>query len=132
VTVPFELVSGLIVVDCRLNGTPQRFVVDTGASHTIVTAKVARALSLDAGVAEPATARGAGGGVRAAPVTVRSFQWGDEEFADLTLMRVEMDQVCGLVGEDIAGIIGNDLLSRHRLTLDYHARHITLESVPQV
>jgi len=130
-TVPFELVSGLIVVECVVNGTSQRFVVDTGASHTILTATAAKALSLDAADANPATAAGAGGSVGARPVTVASFQWGDEMFADLTLMQAEMDHVCGLVRQDIAGIIGNDLLARHRLTLDYHARHITLELAPQ-
>lgn len=130
-TVPFQLVSGLVVVECLVNGTPQRFVVDTGASHTILTTKAARELALDAADAIERTARGAGGGVGAVPIRVRSFQLGTAEFLDLTLMRVDMDHVCGLVGTDLAGIIGSDLLSRHRVTLDYPAQRLTLESAPQ-
>ena len=131
VDVPFDLISGLIVVQCSVNGTPQRFIVDTGASHTIVTTKTAAALGL---VSEDTrrTARGAGGGVGAAPVSVRSFKWGDREWFDVTLIRVEMDHVCGLVGHDIAGVIGADLLSKNRLTVDYPGQRLTLEPVPLV
>ncbi|MFQ5550869.1 MAG: retropepsin-like aspartic protease [Gemmatimonadales bacterium] len=130
VDVPFDLVSGLIVVDCAVNGTSQRFVVDTGASNTIVTAKAADALGLVHDETERQTAQGAGGGIGAVPVTVRSFKWGDRELFDMTLIRVELDRVCGLVGDDIAGVIGADLLSANRLTVDYPEQRLILEPAP--
>lgn len=130
IDIPFDLVSGLIVVDCSVNGTPQRFVVDTGASNTVVTAKAADALGLVHDETERQTAQGAGGGIGAVPVTVRSFKWGDRELLDITLIRVELDTVCGLVGDDIAGVIGADLLSKHRLMVDCPAQRLALESVP--
>lgn len=126
IDVPFDLVSGLIVVACTVNGTRQRFVVDTGASHTIVTARTATELSLVAESAGGGRAQGAGGGMGYAPVRVASFKWGDREWTDVTLIRVSMDSVCGLVGHDIAGVIGADLLSASRLTVDYPEQRLTL------
>jgi len=96
-----------------------------------VTASVARALSLDSEGGEEARAQGARGGIGAVATTLRSFRWGDEELADVRVMQVTMDHVCGLVGQDIAGIIGYDLLSLHRLTIDYQAHALTLERVRQ-
>ena len=99
-TVPFELMSGLIVVDTDINGTPQRFIVDTGASHTVLTRKAVTMLALEPGekCGETASCAGGGGGLDATPVKVRSFTWGDIELFDITLVQVAMDNVCGLVG----------------------------------
>ena len=111
-TVPFELMSGLIVVDTDVNGTPQRFIVDTGASHTVLTRKAATMLTLEPGEKCGETAVGAGGGLDATQVKVRSFTWGDIELFDITLVQIAMDDVCGLVGRDIAGVIGYDISLR--------------------
>ncbi len=73
-------------------------------------------------------AEGAGGATPATPVQVESFTWGNIELKDLTLMEIALDRVCGLVDPTIAGIIGSDILSRFRFTVDYQARHLVLES----
>jgi len=128
-TVSFELASGLIVVKVRVNGIPQRFVVDTGASHTILTARAVTTLALESHPALGSTVVGAKGSTSATPVTVPSFVWGDVELSDLTLMQVAMEHVCGMTGNDVAGVIGYDVLSRFRFTVDYRQRQLVLEPV---
>lgn len=123
---PFTLMSGLIAVEITIDGIPLRFIVDTGASHTILTRTAAGRLGLEAGSASPQAARGAPGTVAATPVPVRSFRWGQIELVDLTMMVVDMDNVCGLVGTDIAGVIGHDILSRFRITIDYGIEQLIL------
>lgn len=72
--VDFRLVSNLIVVDAELNGVKKPFIVDTGASHTVLDTRTAAELGLDP--AEKARGVGCQGPVEASMGTLESLSVG--------------------------------------------------------
>jgi aspartyl protease family protein len=69
--------AGHFVVDGEVNGTPVRFMIDTGATTVVLTPDDARRIGLRLTPADFTLAfRTAGGVVRAAPVTLRTVSLG--------------------------------------------------------
>lgn len=125
VTVPFELKSNLIVLDARINGSPRRLVLDTGASQTMLDSTAARDLHIDA--ADRRTARGAGGDIEVSMAPLKSVTVGDARVENLTSIVSDVSPIAEKLGGNIDGVLGYDFLSRFRLSIDYAARMLTLD-----
>jgi clan AA aspartic protease (TIGR02281 family) len=76
--------QGHFMVDAVVNGEPVAFMVDTGASHVVLTLQDARKLGFSAsGLDFTHQFQSANGVVRAAPVELREFRVGQLQLYDL-------------------------------------------------
>jgi predicted aspartyl protease len=125
-SLPFELREGfLIVVDGQIGGIVHlKFILDTGASHTVISRKIANRLSLER---EP-------GSVidfqRKVPVEWARFpevQVGPIVATDTRMMVGDLAQYSEFA-HDVDAIIGLDLLTRcARIQIDYETRVVRFE-----
>lgn len=118
--------SSRMTVEVRLNDRgPFRFIVDSGADTSAISAGVARTLALPAGT--PVMLNGTTASSQVDRVHVETLALGDDTIEDLELPVLE-DR---FVGAD--GLIGIDALVRQRLMLDFETRQIRIEdaSTPQ-
>jgi predicted aspartyl protease len=125
-SIPFDLRDGfLIVVDGRIGAMEHlKFIVDTGASHTVVSQAIANRLSL---------ARRPGAVIdfqRKVPVEWARFpeiQIGPVVATDTRMMVGDLARYSEFA-HDVDAIVGLDLLSRcERLQIDYEARVVRFE-----
>lgn len=81
---------GHVLLDAAVNGTPVRFLVDTGASLVVLTPADARAAGIDLGqLVFDARAATANGVVRMAPVTLREVRLGQLSVRDVPAAVIE-------------------------------------------
>jgi hypothetical protein len=126
--IPFSVSTRrpLLVVPVLLDGQgPFRFAVDTGASASLVTPRVARRLGLDRG--RSARAIGAGGPVDVSFSTVRVLKVGVVEVRDAPVVIMKLGPVNKVVRPRLHGVIGFDVLKHCRLTVDYPSGRLLLE-----
>lgn len=118
----------LVLAPVELHGAPPRhFVVDTGATTTMLDARVATAL----GLAPTGTLRmlAASGAFSATSGIVSSVKIGSISVERLPVSWTRLDR---LRPEDarIMGVIGQDVLSRLTMTIDYPRRRLRLDDRP--
>ena len=76
--------SGHFITDVYVNGTPVRFLIDTGATHIVLNADDAKRLGLSGGRLRYNTPfKSANGTTFAAPVTLRDVRLGQLQLYDL-------------------------------------------------
>lgn len=109
-----------MTVEVGVNGTgPYRFVVDSGADTSVISKRLAAALSLPAG--RPALLNSMTDSTPVERVLVNSLQLGSSAFPDLELPRLEERDI------GAAGMIGLDALLEQRLMLDFENRKISVD-----
>jgi hypothetical protein len=127
ITAEFTATS-LVLVPVRVNGKgPYHFVIDTGATTTTLDAELATELRLRAtGVTEVVTS---GGTFRSPMGSVDELSVGAARFSSLAISWMPLDE---LRRDDrrITGIIGQDILGRRTLVIDYERRRIELTADP--
>ena len=122
--VPIRLEAGIILADVSVNGgDPVPFVVDSGATETVLTPPAARAA-----------------GVRARKLFARqevgrvdSLRVGDAALEDLEVRIVDPPQALPLrldKGIDYRGFLGYTFLSRFAVTIDYRRARMRLAPDP--
>ena len=125
-TMPFELVSGfLVVVNAQIgNLGVMRFIIDTGATSSVIDAKVADKLRLPR----------SGGKVmsfdRRIPVEwmeIPDFRVGPIVAKTLRVMVIDLARY-SRYGKDVDGVVGLDLLARsEHLNIDYDRRILSFQ-----
>jgi predicted aspartyl protease len=122
--------DGGIVVPVYIRGTgPHRFLLDTGASHTAMSDRLAATLGLDAvAKAEVVTAAGA---VTRTVVTAKEVAVGTAT-VDVLLPTTVDSATLEVAGRALAGVLGQDFLSQFNFTIDYRTRRLwwTADDVP--
>jgi hypothetical protein len=113
---------GEIVVPVLLGAEgPFRFLLDTGSTHSAVTAAVADGLNLRPVARTTMTA--SGGAVECLVVAMPVVEIGPARLDGLTA--TELPPAAGLaLGHDIDGLLGQDFLARFSFTIDYQASRI--------
>jgi predicted aspartyl protease len=115
--------DSLVVVPVTLNGAgPYKFLLDTGATNTIVSSRVADHLKIQA--FRHATLLTAGGEL---PITVRivkTVKIGSVEITDMQIAVAEADVFRKL---EVDGIIGADCLKQFKISIDYTRRMLTMQ-----
>jgi predicted aspartyl protease len=127
-TLPFALNDGAIVVRVRLDGQgPFRFLLDTGASQSVVRETVARRLLL---MARSRTVMVTPTGHRTTwPVTrLEKLELGGMEMTGVPVTVVADHVLSGHF--DVDGIIGQQLLAPFTFTIDYQRKTITWHREP--
>lgn len=119
--VPFDLVSNLLLVRAAVNDSaPLWFIFDTGASSTVVNTKQAAALGLR--TRGRLVGVGAAGTAEAARLEPARLRVGDAEVAGLTTYALDLDFLAPPLGRAVSGVIGNDVIGRFVIEIDYAAR----------
>ena len=116
----------LVLVPAFVNGRgPHTFVVDTGASATVLSPALAHSLSIRS--AAPGTMIGAGGTLQASVGRATSLAVGGASLDDLTVVVADfLDGLGKVVGATLDGIVGYNFLRHFRVTLDYPNRVLWL------
>jgi len=108
---------------------PFNFVVDTGASHTVLSSQTAEKLGLyenSPGCCESATGRpaqGAGGPVAARATTVESVKVGDVEVKNVDVALIDLVSL----DRNWDGIIGYTFMKDYKVVIDYPRQEISFE-----
>jgi predicted aspartyl protease len=120
----------IITVDAKVNGEgPFNFVVDTGASHTVISIPTAEKLRLytsSLGCCESATGRsaqGAGGPVATRAATVESVEVGDTEAKNVEVALIDLTSL----DNNWDGIIGYTFMKDFKVIIDYPKQNILFE-----
>jgi len=120
-TVNLETSRGVWITQVVLNGgAPARFLVDTGASVTLVSPALAKRVGIEAMAGAAGTAlQTVAGQTSGATGTIRSVQVGAIEARDVPVVIHEP-------GLDVDGILGNSFLGRFVVTFDTDLRLLHL------
>ena len=125
----------IITVDAMVNGKgPFNFVVDTGASHTIISNQTAEKLGLQTGSlgccgpTPRRSAQGAGGPVAARATTVESVEVGDVKVKNVEVALIDLTSL----DKSWDGIIGYTFMKDYRVIIDYPRQEISFEETKTV
>lgn len=118
VSVPFDYSQREIVIKGRINGSEELdFLLDTGASDTIIDRRVAAEHYLTkmgqydiAAMAGMVTARSS---------SIKRFELGNLLMNDVPARILDLSAQSRQMGKQIAGIIGTNVISKFLVTLDY-------------
>ena len=133
---PSQAASHIAVPVSLNDGPPRAFILDTGAPVTTVLiskqllklASVAQRLD----AATPTRIQGISGDAATAyRTTAKSIAVGPTRVAPFPYVLMSADRNLSDLGQTpygpVVGILGNDFLSRYRVTVDYQRRTVTLE-----
>jgi predicted aspartyl protease len=126
-----RLVSGgLPLVEVSLNGSgPFDFLLDTGASATVIDARIARRLRLAAlGNTRLRTVNGTRPAER---VRLDTLSIGSLQARNLLALTIDLSAFQSLE-QRVVGVLGYDFLSKHSFLLDYDAKTVTWDPDEQV
>lgn len=116
-----------LMVDVFLNGEgPYEFVLDTGATFTCVSRPRAEELDLPARRGATGFGAGIGGTGRVDLVRVDSLRVGEARAFDLTACVLDLDHL-DVLGTEIDGLLGLNVLREFTVTLDFERGVIRLE-----
>jgi hypothetical protein len=124
--IPFELSSNVIFLQVRVNGSqPLWFVLDTGASLTIIDAERAKLLGIKFSIVGKAEGAGASP-VDAGLAKDLSFSLSGLDFQARQTGVLSLSDLNRYTGRTVDGILGHNFFSRFVVEIDYAARLINL------
>jgi predicted aspartyl protease len=116
--IPFDLTSNLILLQGRVNDSePLWFILDTGATDTVIDSQLAKTLGLKSIGRTVGT--GSAGTATATIFKGASLKLQNIEATNLTVYGLPIDFISAPLGRKVSGIIGNDILKRLVLEVDY-------------
>ncbi len=120
---PATVVNNLVVLEVRVNdGQPVSFILDTGASTSVVDTAAAARAGLKTGAAGQATT--GGGAVEAAEIAGARLSIGPLVWNPLPLVAIDLSGLRAGLGHPIDGILGYDVFARHVVEIDYRAHAV--------
>jgi clan AA aspartic protease (TIGR02281 family) len=129
--VPFRLSKAipLIIVQAVVNGKgPFNFVVDTGASMTVISPAVAKRAGVTFAQTR-AIATGADGHMKASIARLKSLVIGAAGVKDLQVAVISLAVLNRSTRLKLGGIVGYNVLRRYRVTIDYGEKRILLRPI---
>ena len=119
--IPFDLTGNLILVQARFNDSePLWFIVDTGATDSVIDSHLAKSLSL-----RPVGRTVGTGGAGTATAQIfkgNSLKLPNIEASNLTIYGLPIDFLSAPLGRKLSGVIGNDILKQLVFEIDYAAQ----------
>lgn len=126
--IPFRLADEkkpLILIEVSINDQgPFSFVLDTGATMSVLSPETAHKLGLDSGRED--TAYAAGGQVQVSLIELKSLRVGGTEVKNLKAAIMDLTNLKKVIG-DIDGVIGYSFLSKFRVVINYPEKMISFE-----
>jgi predicted aspartyl protease len=115
--------TSLVVVPVMVNDHgPFRFLLDTGASNSILAASVADGLRIRSGRQE--TLFTAGGNIPVTMRTIQLFQVGEARLKNAEIAVADFNLLQTL---EIDGILGGDYLRKFKVSIDYEKQVVQIE-----
>ena len=123
--VPIQIISNVVLVGVSVNGGPTAiFIVDTGASATILTPRLLERLDVRVPADPPRKLTVVGGEKLSVPfIKIRTIAIGEAILKDQEVGVYDINPGASLP----EGLLGGDILHRFRVTLDRTARRMRLE-----
>ncbi|MGI4787725.1 MAG: aspartyl protease family protein [Janthinobacterium lividum] len=124
-TVPFDMDDGEIGLEVRLNGTPERVFLDSGAGGIALAQSAATALGLkSSGFLE---VRGYGGSTDQHPILIDKLEVPSAvQLTNVAAIAIALpEQLDAYFTRPLAGFVGYDLLSHFVVRIDYPHKKIT-------
>jgi len=123
-SVPIEKHGEVVVIEATLNNKKSaKFVVDTGASYTLISNALARDLALDIGQASKTLSFQTANGLINAPVTqLESISVGGMEIKNLPTAVHD-----AVPDSQVSGLLGLNFLTHFRMDIDTQKRVLHLE-----
>jgi predicted aspartyl protease len=127
--IPIQVVNNVVLVPATFNGSHgATLLLDTGASYTVITPALAARLNL---APRPNTAKRSLSTAGGQKIEVPFVRLPALDIGNATLVDIEVG-VYAVAPESptIDGLLGADVLSRYRVTVDHSARQLRLDPVP--
>ena len=123
--VPFQLDNNLVLLQTRVNGSgPLPFILDTGASTSVINARLTEKLGLKAeGQGEATTG---GGAIDVRFVNGAKLRVGSVDLPNATLTAIPLAGLESGLGQAVGGIIGYEMFERYVVEIDYVSRIVRL------
>jgi len=119
--IPFELTGNLVLLQARLNDSPPLwFIVDTGATDTVIDSQLAKTLHLKPLGRTVGT--GSAGTATAIIFNGTTLRLPNTEATNLTVYGLPIDFLSSPLGRKISGVIGNDILKQLAVEVDYESQ----------
>lgn len=117
----------------KVEGTDLRFVLDTGASHTVLDINWAREnLSEDEIKLASEPAHGIGSPVEVHKAELASFEIGDLIIKEHSIPLIDFNSINGIYQregiEEVQGILGGDILLEYNAIIDYSKMKLEFNS----
>lgn len=130
VSLPLRLTSsGFLSGEVQLDGVtrPMNFIVDTGASVSVVSSHLARTEPLSQLPREaPLRVVGSAGITENVPsFTIPRVSFGDHSRESLTAIALDLEMINDASGFEQSGILGGNFFLNHRLTFDFKNSRLT-------
>ncbi len=117
-SVPFELFGDHIFIKVKVDDSePLDFIFDTGDGLTVIDADVAEKLDLEKDHDVKRTS--ASGSVTGSLILHNKIEIGEMEVKDVEVYALSLNHLEQLIGRNVDGIIGFDLLDQHIVQVDY-------------
>ncbi|MEW5975124.1 MAG: aspartyl protease family protein [Acidobacteriota bacterium] len=131
--IKFRTLGNLVLVPVALNQTQSRnFLLDTGAVMSTLSKRQASLLGVnDSTPNSRVDLQFAGAcGVTQSVLSVENVELGIRQFKQqyAQILAVELKEISREIQTEVSGIVGSDFLSRYRVTIDYDAATLLLES----
>src|SRR6266404_636900 len=121
--VPFELTGNLILLQARFNESgPLWFIVDTGATDSVIDSQLAKALNLK--TVGRTVGTGGAGTATAQIFKGNSLKLPNIDATNLTIYGLPIDFLSAPFGRKLSGVIGNDILKQLVFEIDYASQVI--------
>jgi predicted aspartyl protease len=124
ITLPFEFVANEILITAKVNGNQTlTFVVDTGATQSILDTAVAKTLgeSKDSTFAMTTGA----GSIPLKYMSVKDLALDHVVLKDVAFAVTDLSAFSKIIGKMPSGLLGANVLKRFLITIDYEKREIT-------
>lgn len=116
-------IDGIFLVDARVNGSPAVLVLDTGAEHSLLDREFAQRLDLHpvayADLQTPYSSE------NTEVILVPHLDIQSVHSSGLRMMTDDLAATSGALGAHIDGVLGNDVIRKFTITLDYSVGSVT-------
>lgn len=122
-SIPFKNLNGLMLVNVSVNGFPAKFIIDTGATSSVVYRNFIKSRHIPVKTNIFGISQSANGTKTVTPIANLNIKLGSSEFKDLKTFIMPTEN------KAFDGIIGNDILEKTDYYVDRQRQVITIKSV---
>lgn len=122
-SIPFKNLNGLMLVNVSVNGYPAKFIIDTGATSSVVYGNFIKSRHIPVKTNIFGISQSANGTKTVTPIANLNIKLGSSEFRDLKTFIMPTEN------KAFDGIIGNDILEKTDYYVDRQRQVITIRSV---
>lgn len=131
VEIPVEIVSNILIIDIKVNGTEMKFILDSGATRTTIF-NINGVDSLSVGSGERTLVQGYGSMEPFEAINstdnILSINNLKSTDAEIFVLTEEQISFLSILGVEVNGILGVDFFKGHLVELDYKKERVTVFS----